>query len=150
MAMFGEIGKKLSQAAQSTVKSAKDLADIANLNSQISEEQKLLNSFFLQIGKKYYELYPDSADDNFGSFCALITGSMIKITNLRDEIQKVKGIKKCHGCGAEIPMTTIFCGTCGYDTRKEPVTGEESRKCPNCNKELADNLTFCTDCGQKL
>ena len=150
MAIFGEIGKKISQTTQSAVKGTKDLADIARLNSQISDEQKLLNSFFMQIGKRFYELYHDSAEENFSSLCASITETMGKITNLRDEIQKIKGIKKCPGCGGEIPITTTFCGTCGYDTRKESESTEPSSKCPNCNKELINNVAFCTDCGQKL
>jgi len=152
MAIFNQIGKKISQTTQNAVKGTKDLADIARLNSQIAEEQKLLNSFYMQIGKKYYELSPESTDDNFAAFCVSITECMTKLTSLREEIQNIKGIKKCAGCGAEIPVSTIFCGSCGYDTRKEPeATVEDSiPRCPNCNKELTDNIAFCTDCGQKL
>jgi len=150
MAIFGEIGKKITQTTQNAAKGAKDLADIARLNSQITEEQRLMNSFYTQIGKKYYEINHAAPAEEYSQMCVSITECMAKITGLRDEIQKVKGIKKCSGCGAEVPMTTTFCGTCGYDTRKESESEEPSSKCPNCNKELGDNLSFCTDCGQKI
>lgn len=150
MPIFDEISKKISKTTQSAIKGTKDLADISRLNMQISDEQKLLSSFFMQIGKKYYELFSDSTDENFSSLCVSITESMTKITSLRNEIQAIKGIKKCPGCGAEISITTTFCGTCGYDTRKESASADEPKKCPNCNKALDGNLTFCTDCGQKL
>lgn len=150
MDIFSEIGKRISQTTQSAVKGTKDLADIASINSQISYEQKLLNSFFMQIGKKYYELYHDSAGENFSSLCTSITECMVKITNFRDDIQKIKGIKKCPGCGAEVSLEATFCGTCGYDTRKEPESTEQFSKCPNCNKEITGDVAFCTECGQKL
>jgi len=150
MPLFDDIGKKITKTTQSAIKGTKDLADISRLNSQISDEQKLLNSFFMQIGKKYYEMFSDSADENFSSLCASITECMSRITNLRSEIQTIKGIKRCAGCGAELPVTTTFCGTCGYDTRKASEAGNQPGKCPNCNRDLGGNLPFCTDCGQKL
>jgi len=158
MAIFGEIGKKISQTAQSAAKGTKDLAGTAKLNMQISDEQKLIDGYFMQIGKSFYELHSDTADENFASICTSITESMAKIAQLREEIQKIKGIKKCTGCGAEIPIETTFCGVCGYDTRKDAEAAEQTsdqtsnqtKMCPSCNKELASDAAFCTDCGQKL
>ncbi|MFA5524152.1 MAG: zinc ribbon domain-containing protein [Tissierellales bacterium] len=158
MAIFSEIGKKITQTTQSALKSTKDLADISSLNSQISDEEKLLNSFYKQIGEKYYELYRESKDESFEALCSSITEGMDKIVNLKYEVQRIKGIKNCSGCGAEIPMDTIFCGTCGYDTRgdftiestEESKAATEAKKCTNCNNEVAIELAFCTNCGQKL
>ena len=155
MAIFGEIGKKITQTTQSAVKGTKDLAEIAKLNSQISDEQKLQNNLYLDIGKKYYELHHDSAEDEyFASLCNSITLSFEKVEELREKIQVVKNIKKCGGCGAEIPLTTAFCGICGHDVRNQTESAALDTtpgvQCPNCNKDLDVGVAFCTDCGHKM
>ncbi|MCL1965353.1 MAG: zinc ribbon domain-containing protein [Firmicutes bacterium] len=151
MAFFNEIGKKISQTTQSAVKGTKNLADIARLHSQIAEEQKLLSTLFAQMGKKYYELYPDAADEPFAPICASIAGSLHKIATLRDEIQRVKGVQKCPGCGAEIPMTATFCGICGHDMRKEPEAAQVAfEEHPECGKEDPDNGAFSPDVEEEL
>jgi hypothetical protein len=144
VAIFGEIGKKITQTTQNAVKGTKDFADTARYNTHIADEERLLSSFYAQLGKKYYEMHSGSPDEAFSSVCALIAESTAKIAGFKDEIQKLKGVKKCSGCGGDVPAGTVFCGVCGYDTR------EASPKCPNCNKELEDNASFCTDCGQKI
>lgn len=40
MAFFDEIGKKISQTGQGVVQKTKDMADVAKLNSLISEEEE--------------------------------------------------------------------------------------------------------------
>jgi len=154
MAIFNELGKKLSQTTQNAVKGTKDLAEIARLNSQISQEQNTINDFYMQIGKKYYELnHAAVTDEDFAPACASITVSIAKIAELQYEIQKIKNIKKCSGCGTEIAMDLAFCGTCGYDTRTDsdvmtPVS--QGLTCPGCSKELEEGTAFCTGCGQKI
>jgi len=152
MAIFGELGKKITQTTQSAVKGTKDFADTARLNSIISDEQKLLNSFYIQIGMKYYELTPNSTDENYADLCASITDCLARIDTLNEEVKQIKGIKRCYSCGAEIPITTTFCGVCGYDTRNAPdyVAPAASIRCSGCNAELPAGAAFCTGCGQKV
>jgi len=156
MAFFDDIGKKISQTTQSAVKGAKEMADIAGLNMKISEEQGSLNSLYAQIGKKYYELHSETADENFSELCTSVTECSAKIANLEEEVKKIKGIKRCQSCGAEVPMTATFCGTCGAETREEPEPVEPAEPsgqvatCPNCNQELTGGAAFCGNCGHKI
>ena len=154
MAIFDEIGKKISQTTQSAVKGTKGLAETTRINMKISEEQKIVDSLIMQLGNRFYELHHDTADDNFSSLCMSISESLSKIENLKTEIQNIKGVRKCQNCGAEIPLTSVFCGTCGYNTCKGNATSEQTSQrtplCSNCNQELADDAAFCTKCGQKV
>ena len=153
MAIFGELGKKISQTTQSAVKGTKDFADITRLSSQISDEQKQMNNFYVQIGMKYYELYSNSVEDeNFSEFCTSITSCMEKIAGLQAEIQKIKGMKKCSGCGAEVPVSSVFCGICGHDTRNDSDAEVviNNLVCSACNMEVEAGTAFCTGCGGKL
>jgi len=159
MAIFGEIGKKISKTTQSAVKGTKDLADIARINSQISDEQRKQSNFYTQIGMKYYELFADTVEDeNFVQFCASITECTEKIESLKVEIQRIKGIKKCGGCGGDAPLNSVFCGVCGHDTRlDDPSEAEQPEEaalsgpaCPQCNQVLEVGMVFCTGCGHKM
>jgi len=152
MPIFDEIGKKISQTTQSALKSTKDMADMSRINTLLAEEQKLLSSFYMQIGKKYFELNPSPEDEDFASLCASAAESFAKVTALEQNIQEIKGIRRCPRCEAGIPVSTPFCGTCGYDTRGDPDFASPNlpRKCPACNTEVADNMAFCTACGQKI
>ena len=158
MAIFSELGKKISQTTQSAVKGTKDFADITRLNSQISDEQKQITNYYAQIGMRYYELHAAAPEDEvFAGFCTSIAGCVEKIAVLQAEIQKIKGIKKCLGCGAEVPIASVFCGICGHDTRKDAeaeagveVAVSNAPLCPGCNKEIEPGTAFCTGCGGKL
>ena len=178
MAFFEGIGKKISQTAQGAIKGTRDLTEVSRLNGQILDEQKAMDSFFLQLGKKYYELHTNSADENFAHFCNSITACIEKIAALKKEVHNIKGMKKCPGCGAEIPIATLYCEVCGCETKNDVTQAEGNAvqaegnavqaegnavqaegnavqaktpgTCPNCNIALPEHVSFCTGCGHKL
>ncbi len=49
MALFDQLGKKLAQTGQSAVKKTKDMAEVAKINSMISDEEKSINNNYYQI-----------------------------------------------------------------------------------------------------
>ena len=154
MPIFDEIGKKISNSTQSALKGTKDMADISRLNTVIADEQKLLHSYYMQIGKKYYDLFSGAPSEEFSALCASIAETEERITNIKIEIQEIRGLKKCRSCGAENHISASFCATCGHDTRNDPLLYEEQpeqqKKCPNCDSVVDDNMSFCTGCGNKL
>lgn len=50
-------------------------------------------------------------------------------------------VKKCCGCGTELPVAAKFCFQCGQP---------QELVCPNCGKELSAGAKFCLECGTKL
>ena len=90
MAIFSEIGKKISETTQNAVKGTKDFAEVTKLNSQISDEQKQIDNAYLQMGKLYYDRFATTTDDpDFAAFCVSVTQGVAKIGTLRAEIQKI-------------------------------------------------------------
>jgi len=150
MPILDDIGKKITQTTQSALKNTKDAADISRINALLAEEQKLIGSFYVQIGKKYCELYPESTDADFAALCFSVRETEARIIALEHEIQDIKGIKRCPRCSTEIPATTPFCGACGYDTRNDPAFVAPKRLCPSCSSEIADSMAFCTACGLRI
>ena len=113
MSLFSEIKGRIARSSQDTVKKAKTIASIAKINSQIAEEQRTLTAFYSQIGEKYYELYKDAPSDDFSQNCDRITAGLMRIAELRTEIQRMKNTRLCPKCSAACPVNVQFCSACG-------------------------------------
>lgn len=154
MAFLDNIGKKITATTQNVVRGTKDLTDIARLNSLISEEQKQINNLYSQIGKLYYETVEYDTDSALGKLCMVIKSCNERINKYGEEIREIKGVRRCSECGADVPLSSAFCGVCG--TKIEAVLPSESqpeaakRYCAGCGEEIPQGVAFCMSCGQKI
>jgi predicted amidophosphoribosyltransferase len=46
------------------------------------------------------------------------------IAKLQIDIQLVKGVKRCPSCGADVPVSSGFCGKCGSATEVTVFTSQ--------------------------
>ena len=58
MSIFEKIGEKLSGAGQGVAQQVKNFADVARLNSIISEKEKQIAQLYIEIGQAYYPAFP--------------------------------------------------------------------------------------------
>lgn len=155
MAFFEELGKKVSHTGQEAIKKTKNLADTAKLNSQIDTEEKAIKDSYSLIGKKYFEMNAGNPDENLADYVNTINEAYKKIADLREQINKIKGVEACPNCGTDHSSNVAFCAKCGFkfpekveaESESQP---EEGKKCPHCGAELTEGSAFCTDCGQKI
>jgi predicted RNA-binding Zn-ribbon protein involved in translation (DUF1610 family) len=119
MAIFDEIGRKISNVGQNVVKGTKDFSDISKLNTQISDEQRQLGQLFDQLGRLFYEQFGGSKEAPFREQCDAIEATIRRIEACQAEVSRIRGIKHCPSCGIELPAMTVFCGNCG--ARTEPA-----------------------------
>lgn len=113
MAFFDDLGKKISQAGQNAVQKGKELADIARINSAISDEERKINDSYCEIGKLYFSLRGENPDVDFAALVAGIHESGNKIAEYRQQIKDIKGVVCCEKCGAEVSSNAAFCSSCG-------------------------------------
>lgn len=57
MAFWDNLGQKASETTVKAMQKAKEISDIAKLNSMISDEESKINSTYNQIGKLYVSMY---------------------------------------------------------------------------------------------
>ena len=151
MAFFDEIGKKLSQTGQMAFQKTKEMADIAKLNSNITEEEKKISNMYYQIGQLYVSLHEIDFDPDFEVLITQLKESSAKIEDLKKQIQDVKGVKRCTNCGAEIPNNSTFCSSCGAAVIQEKAVDISNLvKCANCGKMVEKGMNFCTFCGSPM
>lgn len=154
MAFFDNVGKKLSQAGQGALQKTKEMADIARLNSLIADEEKRLNNNYYQIGKLYAQLHSADCEDCFTTYISAVNESLKKTDDLKAELQALRAVAKCPNCGAEVPISSMFCNACGTampNAADKTVTQPaDSVKCNNCGAFVNKNMRFCTSCGTPM
>ena len=57
-------------------------ADVARLNSAVSEEEKKINNSYYQIGKLYVALHPQDYEADFAALVGSIVSSQSKIQTI--------------------------------------------------------------------
>ena len=151
MAFFDDLGKKISQVGQSTIQKTKEMADVAKINSMISEENKKLSNSYYQLGRLYAQLHSTDYEQAFADWIGAIRYSEERIQQLQKQIQSIKGLARCTQCGSEVPSSAAFCSVCGA---KMPSTETEALQdmvqCPICGQAVALGTKFCTNCGNPL
>lgn len=145
MALLDDLNKKLSQASQK----AKDFSDSARINSLINEEEKKINGYYFQTGKLFVSLHANDYEPAFANIMAMIADSEARLSDLRNQLQQLKGAKKCPQCNFDVPLNSAFCPCCGLQM---PISEAESNlvKCTSCGQFVGKNLRFCTSCGKPM
>lgn len=151
MAFWNSISQKASETTVKAMQKAKDMSDIAKLNSVISEEETKINNIYYQIGKLYIAIHPDDYEEEFTGMIASLAEAESKLSNYRQQVQDIKGVVRCPQCGAEVQLGSAFCSSCGSSMPKvQTMNMEEMEKCGNCGEMMKKGTRFCTSCGKPM
>ena len=120
MDFFNKAKEKITKTGSDVAKKAKDLSEIAKLNSQISGYESTVKATYTEIGKYVYENLKEDAPEEIAAKMAAIDEALADIDRLKAEILKVKGTQKCEQCGNEVDANVAFCPSCG-NKMPEPV-----------------------------
>lgn len=123
MDFFSKLGDKISSTSKDVAKKAKEVAEIANLNSQVSTKESTIKSTYVEIGKYVYENLKEDAPAEIAEKFAVIDGLMEEIDALKKNIQDLKGVQSCPNCGKDVETGAAFCPGCG-NKMPEPVVEE--------------------------
>ena len=156
MDFFEQLGKRLTDAGQSVAQQTKNLADVTQLNSAISDREKKISQLCLNIGQLYYEAHKNDTSAEFQEMIAEVNALYAEIAQNQEKIKQIKGVAKCPTCGADVPLNAAFCTACGTKLVQTDPSGaadgkvEAVHRCPKCHAVVADDDMFCTSCGTKL
>ena len=124
---FEELGKKLKKFSQDTVTEVQKMNEVRQLNGKISDEKKLLNRLYLEMGQKLYDTYKDVELplEEFDSDFRKIRERYVAIDLLQEKIRNVKGVVLCPCCNMEVAAVDRYCTNCG-NKMPETVKLEET------------------------
>lgn len=112
MGFLDDFSKKASAAGKKAIAKTKDFADVAKLNSNISDEEKKINTAYSEIGKQYFENHQNDFEECFATQFSAIRESQEKIKEFEQQIVDIKGVI-CPSCGQTIENGAAFCMNCG-------------------------------------
>ena len=124
---FEEIGKKLKKFSQDTMTEVQKMNEVRQLNGKISDEKKLLNRLYLEMGQKLYDTYKDvelPLEEFDGDF-RKVRERYVAIDLLQEKIRNVKGVVLCPCCNMEVAAGDRYCTNCG-NKMPETVKLEET------------------------
>ena len=124
---FEELGKKLKKFSQDTMTEVQKMNEVRRLNGKISDEKKLLNRLYLEMGQKLYDTYKDVELplEEFDSDFRKIRERYVAIDLLQEKIRNVKGVVLCPCCNMEVAAGDRYCTNCG-NKMPETVKLEET------------------------
>lgn len=92
MDILEKIGDTISAKGREAADKAKELAEIANLKSQIATCEEVIRKNYLEIGKLYYELYGEMEEETFAKQCRAIRNARHGAEELQQKINDIKGL----------------------------------------------------------
>lgn len=113
MALFDKISETINTKGKDVAGKAKNLADLAGYNVKIVTQQDMINKYFKEIGRYMYEHKDTEVDNGLEERYKLVDDAYAEIDRLKAEIRKIKGVKQCTNCEAEVDAEHMFCPKCG-------------------------------------
>ncbi len=120
MGFLDDVGKKITTAGKDAVDFAKEIADTAKINSEISEQSRRIENAYMEIGKKFFELHAGDHesvfDEQFGIIFtakALMADLEKKKAGVKSGAARAAAGKTCPSCGQPVEEDAAFCKNCG-------------------------------------
>ena len=89
------------------------------------------------LGKAYFEDHKDDAEPAYEGI-TLVNDALKEIEELKEELAKIKGSRKCPGCGADLKGEPAYCSKCGTKIEYDAPAAEEEAKAEEETEKPAD------------
>ena len=126
-------------------------SEIARVNNMMSMEAGRMVKLYNELGRKYFERTKENPDSEFENIFNEIKTCKNRIAEYTETLNRLKGIKICVECGAQINIRAPFCSVCGAKQSQQVATPSNGQKfCTNCGTAIINNSAFCTTCGTRV
>ena len=82
--------------------SSKKMVERVKIKGEISKAESELNAAYLEIGKKYEELYGDRMEPDFADALAQVAKAKAAIAVSRAELASIDSASVCPNCGKQL------------------------------------------------
>ena len=115
-------------AAASAAETAKKTAEKVKINNAISADEAKIKAAYVEIGKKYEEVFAGNYGEEFTELIGQIAELNSSIEVHRAELAALDDAQICPNCGKHVQKGQKFCPSCGAEQPEpeEPAAAEEA------------------------
>ena len=119
---MSDIRETITNFTKNVTKSSGDLLKTTRLSMSVTSEQTNLKNLYLEIGKKVHEIYQygGSLGKFFDEKYLELEACEKKISDLKEQISQIKGVRECGKCGKNVERAAEFCPKCGIRIADAP------------------------------
>ncbi len=118
MKIGGDIKSSAEKFAKGTIDTSKKMAEKAKIKRAISQAESSLNAAYIELGKKYEEVYGSKAEAEFAQILAEAAEAKAKIAAGKADLAALESASICSGCGKYVQEGQRFCPNCGMKQEK--------------------------------
>ncbi len=120
----GDIKNSAEKLAKGTIDTSKKMAEKAKIKRTISQAESTLNATYIEIGKKYEEMYGNKAEAEFAQLLSAIADARAQIAAARADLAAIDSAALCDNCGKYVQEDQKFCPHCGTKQEQEEAPAE--------------------------
>lgn len=141
MDFIKNITKKVTETAKVAAKKSGDMVELTKLKMNISSEEDKIEKEYVQMGKIVFETYEkgEKVGEEFEAHCEKIVSYRENINAMKDQILKLRNVKVCPECGAELESEVLFCAKCGMKQEIILKPVEETNNDDNDGVEIIES-----------
>lgn len=106
------VGGKVKETSANLGDKSKIAIEKQKIKSAISRENTNINKKYCEIGKKYFEIFGETPNEEFITLIDEIRVANDNITKLNNQLFELEDFVVC-SCGARVPKGVAFCSNCG-------------------------------------
>ncbi|MBQ9695748.1 MAG: zinc-ribbon domain-containing protein, partial [Oscillospiraceae bacterium] len=120
----GDVKNSAEKLAKGAIDGSKKMAEKVRIKNGISHAESRLNAAYIEVGKKYEELFGNEAAEEFATAMAEIADAKAQIAALRAELAAMDSAALCPSCGKYVQEGQRFCPYCGAKQVKDEPAPE--------------------------
>lgn len=119
MDFFEDLGKKISDTAETIGKKTEGVVESQRIKSQVHAIEKSIEKIMMDLGQMIYKRYEagESVPEEYWAICDEVQNRYSKIEEYKKELADVKGLRECESCHAVLEEEALFCSKCGAKIR---------------------------------
>ena len=111
--MIEKISEKLSKITKDVADSTHQQVEVMKMKSSIKKSETAIENAYKEIGKLFLDKAVSEIPEEYTEYMDDVRKAKAEISEWKEKIDHMKGMKFCKECGHKIKDNMNFCPSCG-------------------------------------
>jgi len=109
----------MSKIISDVIGKSRQVVDLTKVGMKIDKEEKSIEKLYANLGRVFYQVNKEAPEVMYEDLFRTIAGAKKQIEYLQQELDTVRGLKRCVSCSGELEVTDSFCSVCGIEVSSD-------------------------------